>query len=1039
MVHGTVRSLLRLLEALTVLLLIATALTAWRLSRGPVDLDFLTPYIVEGLGVKGGAFHVEIDHTVLTWAGWQRALDLRAVGVRAVSTEKGVIAAVPEVSLSLSGRALLKGLVAPRSVEIFRPRVRLFRSGDGRLHWGLGDNAGEGSNPVIAQLYRELLEAPDSGSSAGHLSRVELHAAELTIDDEALGVTWRSPEADLLFTRDQGGISADLHLLVDVGGELTSVDGNGRYSQLQGAVDLLLTVRDLRPDVFARLSPDLAPLAALDLPLSGVVELRVDVESGIEKARFDITGGAGLLRLPAPVALDYPVASLELRGSLADQARRVTVEALRVDLGGPVLTADAVVDVNGADLAMRGAATMTDVHFDTLAAYWPAELGKNARSWVTQNLSDGIAREARVAVAAHRGVDGKMVIEKLDGSLYGDGVTVDYLSPMPKVSKATASATFDAKSFRIAVGGGEVYGLKVTGGDILLGALDTNDEFAEIRLNVEGPLADALTLIDQKPLGYASRLGISPKQAKGQSAVELELSFPLIKTLKVDEVHVAAKAKIKDAFLPKVLMGLDLSRANLALEVDAKGMDVSGPVVLGTIPAQLNWRENFPAKAEFRSRYRIKALVEEHQRHQLHLQGPPFVAPWLIGPVRADVTATMMGAGSGRVRAAIDLTTASMEPPGFGWRKPAGEQGSAEVDIRIDKEKVAAVPQFSVRSGDLTVDGAVDFDSAGEARRVAFSRLRYGRTDASGDLVLRKDQGMAISLRGASFDAQPLLSGKAEPGAPRKKGRDDLPPMTIAAKLGRLWLGEKSGFDDVDAELSRDDKLWRTARLDAGLVSGQRVAMTMAPQGHGRGFAVSSPDAGGVFKALDIFDNLIGGVLDVKGTVEDTAGGDVYHGRAEVKDYQVVKAPVLARVLTVAALAGIVDLLRGEGINFSTLDAPFTLRDGVLELGDTTAYGTALGITAKGRFDLDADRVAVDGTIVPMYALNSIVGNIPLIGQVLTGDKGSGVFAATYSVKGPTADPDVSVNPLAALAPGFLRKFFNLFSEPSAPAGQDKP
>ena len=74
---------------------------------------------------------------------------------------------------------------------------------------------------------------------------------------------------------------------------------------------------------------------------------------------------------------------------------------------------------------------------------------------------------------------------------------------------------------------------------------------------------------------------------------------------------------------------------------------------------------------------------------------------------------------------------------------------------------------------------------------------------------------------------------------------------------------------------------------------------------------------------------------------------------------------------------------------------------------------------ADGRDQLD-----LQGTIVPAYALNSIIGNIPVIGSLLLGGEGQGLFAANYRVTGSAADPEVSVNPLSALAPGFLRRLF---------------
>jgi len=110
---------------------------------------------------------------------------------------------------------------------------------------------------------------------------------------------------------------------------------------------------------------------------------------------------------------------------------------------------------------------------------------------------------------------------------------------------------------------------------------------------------------------------------------------------------------------------------------------------------------------------------------------------------------------------------------------------------------------------------------------------------------------------------------------------------------------------------------------------------------------------------------------------------------------------------------------------------PFVLTDGVLEIKDGQASGTALGLTARGQVDLDNDKLALEGTIVPAYVLNSVLGRIPLLGSIFANEKGGGVIAMNYSMSGPSKDPSVMVNPLSALTPGFLRKLFNIFDDGS--------
>jgi uncharacterized protein YhdP len=128
--------------------------------------------------------------------------------------------------------------------------------------------------------------------------------------------------------------------------------------------------------------------------------------------------------------------------------------------------------------------------------------------------------------------------------------------------------------------------------------------------------------------------------------------------------------------------------------------------------------------------------------------------------------------------------------------------------------------------------------------------------------------------------------------------------------------------------------------------------------------------------------------------------------------------------LALPSFTGAGSLLAGSGIPFSTLRGEFAYADAHLTLQNLLAYGEALGVSANGAVDLRRDRLDLQGTIVPAYALNSILGNVPVIGSLLLGGEGQGLFAANYRVTGSAADPQVAVNPLSALAPGFLRRLF---------------
>lgn len=190
-------------------------------------------------------------------------------------------------------------------------------------------------------------------------------------------------------------------------------------------------------------------------------------------------------------------------------------------------------------------------------------------------------------------------------------------------------------------------------------------------------------------------------------------------------------------------------------------------------------------------------------------------------------------------------------------------------------------------------------------------------------------------------------------------------------------------------------------------------------------------------RLLDISDHVTGGRLLASGEATDVGAARVFTGRLDGADYKIVGAPVMAKLLSLASFTSIASLLSGEGIPFTRLTGDFTAQDGRVMVKQGRAYGGALGINASGTVDLGQSTLDLEGTLVPAYMLNNIIGNIPLIGNLLLGGEGQGLFAAGFRASGPLDDPTISVNPLSVLAPGALRKLF-LF-EPTSPDGTTAP
>src|SRR5260221_152060 len=163
------------------------------------------------LNPPDGRFTVRIGATVLAWHGWAHALDLNAQDVEVFDKRGARVATVPEVAVSLSGRALLRGLVAPQRVDIYNPRVFMLRDVDGKLHfmrWRGAHEAPGGleESPILPVLLQDLINQPNAASGTRYVNDARLIDGAVIFADRRTGVTWRGTHFSLDPHRGAGGV-----------------------------------------------------------------------------------------------------------------------------------------------------------------------------------------------------------------------------------------------------------------------------------------------------------------------------------------------------------------------------------------------------------------------------------------------------------------------------------------------------------------------------------------------------------------------------------------------------------------------------------------------------------------------------------------------------------------------------------------------------------------------------------------------------------------------------------------------------------------
>jgi hypothetical protein len=1071
MIRRGARITLEVVLGLLAVVAIFVGVTVWRLSSGPVELPFLTPLLQAALQDLEPGLSLDVGDTVLAWPEEGRTVELRARQV-AVRDQNGFpLAVMPWVSVSLSLRALVQGTIAPTAIEVVGARVNLVRGADGRIQLGKRDSPGEAGGAVagpepdltslLPSILRKLLSRVDPAQPITFLDQVRIVGGRLFFNDRRLRASWVAPSADIEIRRRPSGLSGDVKLDLSLGDRTAGLDLAFLYDRESEVVDLAASVSDLRPDALAAASPELSHLEGLRVALGGKVAVSLETDGTIAAVGFDLTGGPGDLTVAG--LFDEPLAltRVQIKGAYAGAVDRLTLEAAALELGsedrpGPRVVVTGTVDAVHGDLAVEMEARASGVSDGDLALYWPKSLAKSGRKWVLENIVGGRAPEGllRVALDIPGGVLAETQVRELEGWYDVEDVEVHFLRPMPPATKVRGRATYDQAGMHFDIAGGTLGPLRSKGSTVQISGFDTGREAIDIDLSVDGPVDSALELLDHDRLKLIRGLGFVPADTAGQATSRIRLQFPLIKKLSFDHITLTAMAEMTEVSVKDFVLGQTATKGVLSLEADNKRLHIAGSMELAAVPVILDWTEALTADASPRTL--IEAQVphlDDAGRASLGLD----LSSYLQGPVSAQIAARLDRGQQGRVTVRLDLTPARAALPFLHWEKPAGSEGAASFVARIENGVARALDDLAVDTGTLRVRGALALDATGrEVAGLDLSELVVNDTSLTGIAVTRQGDGFQISLGGGSLDGAPFLNGDAEaapdgsaaPEAPAANDdRDAGTPIRLRAPhLETLHFAEGRFLENSRLELDRGPRGVETLHLLGrvphalwadGETGGQDPAeasktFSLAYEPYSRDryrLNITASDMGAVLRALGVSDVVYGGTLEIIGESAGPAITRPIQAHVEAKDYTLIKAPITAKILTVASFTGLVELLNGDGISFDRLTGDLTLEDGIVRTDLLRAYGSALGITAKGEIDLEQSRIKIKGTVVPAYTLNRLLGAIPLLNRILVGGEGEGLLAVTYEVSGSLDDPQVSINPLSALAPGFLRGIFGRFEE----------
>lgn len=797
----------------------------------------------------------------------------------------------------------------------------------------------------------------------------------------------------------------------------------------------------------------------LKASLKGAGDFVYGDSGGLQSVRAALTGRDISLDIPGLFPQPVTYQSLTLAGEYLAGPRQFDIAKLNLTAPGFAFDASGKIALNdkGAPgVIAKGRIPAMSVR--QLLRYWPLPIAPGAREWIAANIVAGDIGplEAQTNFAPGM-IDQEILPDDALKLTFGmRNIEGNYVTGLTHATQVNGNAILTGDTFRATFTSGRIGPLVAKSGSAFIPALHEHGTVGQFNVHVDGAMPDVMALIDMKPLTYPTRFGIDPKTTLGQASADLAFKVPMLADLPVDDVGIQVKAQVSGFGVS--LGRLRLSDGNVNFDIDNNRLHQSGQVSMADSRFTVDWTEDFKTDDAVTSRMAVKGLMTEAARVALHIELPRIFRGAV--PVSADLT----GHRGNLIHAdvTVDLTPANLYVPIVNLEKLPGQAAAGRIGINFAPGNVVQEQTIRITGPVLNLSGTADFNKNGELTVLNFPSVRMGPLNDLSFQLARGPSGDDYLLRGRSLDGSKIGrtgSNEAPGGAAPQSAEDSFTGrFHVSARLDRLAMRENVAIAPFNLELSaignRPSALSLSGSVTQGTAQPQPIAANLESSATGRKVTVTSGDAGLLARGLFAFESMRGGdltaVINLPGQASDTPNPNApadFSGTLVVKKFQIVDQPMISRLFAAGSLTGLADLLGGSGITLDEWNFPFTSKNNVISVNASRVAGPAICATADGYLDRPHGTLALKGSLVPACGVNSVLSNIPLLGDLLASKKGEGILSATYSATGNMEQPNISTNPLSMLAPGIFRRIFqghiptaaNAPTNAEAQAQQERP
>ena len=240
----------------------------------------------------------------------------------------------------------------------------------------------------------------------------------------------------------------------------------------------------------------------------------------------------------------------------------------------------------------------------------------------------------------------------------------------------------------------------------------------------------------------------------------------------------------------------------------------------------------------------------------------------------------------------------------------------------------------------------------------------------------------------------------------------------LSININEVRLDKKHSLKNVIGNLNIINNKISKAYLNGNFFDNKKIQLTINSSNSGKVTTIFMDKAEPIVSRYKFIKGFEGGILDFNSIQKDDQTNSVL----KIYNFKLKELPTLTKILTLASLQGIADILTGEGIRFDEFEMNFTNKNNLMTINEIYAIGPAISILMDGYIEKN-NLISLRGTLVPASTINKVFSSIPVLGKILVGSKtGEGVFGVSFKIKGSPKNLETTVNPIKTLTPRFITR-----------------